>query len=144
MTLSLQVYNRAEWAESGEGLSRKVVQSLLGGLVLKGGTAIVLNTKGGREASVLSKGGMKVVAAYSEQKSSFPGPLIDTRTKKQYGGGAKKTAAEESPGELLAAAMAEQGERDAAGKKEGEEMEKGPTERAAESKPDNETGLGAA
>jgi hypothetical protein len=59
MTLSLQVYNRAEWAESGEGLSRKVVQSLLGGLVLKGGTAIVLNAKGGREASVLSKGGMK-------------------------------------------------------------------------------------
>jgi hypothetical protein len=106
MTMSLQVYNRAKWAESGEGLSRKVVQSLLGGLVLKGGTAIVLNAKGGREASVLSKGGMKVVAAYSEQKSSFPCPLIDTRTKKQYGGGAEKTAAEESPGELLAAAMA--------------------------------------
>jgi hypothetical protein len=39
---------------------------------------MVLNAKGGREVSVLSKANMKVVACYSAGKESYPGKLIAT------------------------------------------------------------------
>ena len=92
----MQLCELTDWEEAGNGLSRKVVQGLIGGLAPRGGTAVVLNAKGGREVSVFSKAGTKVLAAYSESKASFPGQLTDSRTGKVIGAKVKETPGLES------------------------------------------------
>ena len=82
----IQPYSFLEWEASGKGLSTKMVTSLLGGVPPRGGTAVVLNAKGGREVSAISKAGLKVLATYSEAKETFPGLLEDSKTGKKWGG----------------------------------------------------------
>ncbi|GAQ93038.1 hypothetical protein KFL_012650020 [Klebsormidium nitens] len=74
-----------DWEKGGKGLPLPVVQSLLGGLAKKKGTAAVINAKGGREVSALSKAGMNVVAAFSEGKSEYPGLLVDSKSGHRFG-----------------------------------------------------------
>lgn len=107
----MQTYSFLEWEASGKGLSAKMVTSLLGGVPLRGGTAVVLNAKGGREVSAISKAGLKVLAAYSEAKETFPGVLVDSKTGKKLG----------EPGQTEAGAQVETGP-----------SEKGPTATAGE------------
>jgi hypothetical protein len=71
------MYTFADWKEGGKGLLRKAVQGLVGGLATRGGTAIVLNAKGGREMLVFSKAGMKVLA-------SFSGVFSDSKSGRVY------------------------------------------------------------
>lgn len=54
----------------------------------------MLNARGGREVSVLRKADMKVVACYSEAKESYPGVLVDTRSKKIWTGKPEETEAQ--------------------------------------------------
>ncbi len=91
----VQPYSFLEWEASGKGLSTKMVTSLLGGVPPRGGTAVVINAKGGREVSAISKAGLKVLAAYSEAKEAFPGVLEDSKTGKKLGGTDQSDAGEQ-------------------------------------------------
>jgi hypothetical protein len=76
--LVTQTFPYAEWQENGGGFSANLVKRLLKSLPTPRGSAVVLNAKGGREVSVLSKADMKFVACYSAGKESYPGKLIAT------------------------------------------------------------------
>jgi hypothetical protein len=76
--LVTQTFPYAEWEENGRGFSANLVKRLLKNLPTPRGSVVVLNAKGGREVSVLSKADMKVVACYSAGKKSYPGKLTAT------------------------------------------------------------------
>jgi hypothetical protein len=76
--LVTQTFPYSEWEENGGGFSANLVKRLLKNLPTPQGSAVVLNAKGGREVSVLSKADMKVVACYSAGKELYPGKLTAT------------------------------------------------------------------
>jgi hypothetical protein len=78
LLLVTQTFPYSEWEENGGGFSANLVKRLLKNLPPPQGSAVVLNAKGGREVSVLSKADMKVVACYSAGKESYPGKLTAT------------------------------------------------------------------
>jgi hypothetical protein len=78
LLLVTQTFPYSEWEENGGGFSANLVKRLLKNPPTPRGSAVVLNAKGGREVSVLSKADMKVVACYSAGKESYPGKLIAT------------------------------------------------------------------
>jgi hypothetical protein len=53
--LVTQTFLYSEWEENGGGFSANLVKRLLKNLPTPRGSAVVLNAKGGREVSVLSK-----------------------------------------------------------------------------------------
>jgi hypothetical protein len=73
-----QTFPYVEWEENGGGFSANLVKRLLKNLPTPRRSAVVLNAKGGREVSVLSKADMKVMACYSTGKELYPGKLTAT------------------------------------------------------------------